>query len=74
MAPGLLGFPLVKGEGLLGILRNYSIFFTCQVITGKFLHGYIILLDSCPIQVITDKIGAFLQDSLARIAGSMKIL
>lgn len=64
----------MKGERRLGILRNYSIFFTCQVISGKFLHGYIILLDSCPIQVLIDKIGAFLQDSLAGIAGSMKIL
>ncbi|RJG25336.1 hypothetical protein DQX05_07830 [Paenibacillus thiaminolyticus] len=64
----------MKGERRLGILQNYSIFSTWWVISGKFLHGYIIFLGSCPIQAITDKIGAFLQDSLVRIARSMKML
>ncbi|EHQ64419.1 hypothetical protein PDENDC454_00855 [Paenibacillus dendritiformis C454] len=64
----------MKGERRLGILRNYSILSIWPVESGEFLHGRIILSDSPLVQAITGEIAAFLQDSLARIAGAMRIM
>ncbi|MGG3836326.1 hypothetical protein ABEV00_04780 [Paenibacillus thiaminolyticus] len=64
----------MKGEQRLGILQNYSNLSTWPVKSGEFLHGRIILSDSSLVQAITGEIAAFLQDSLAGIAGAMRIL